>query len=71
MNTETTPLRIAELRHSKNMTQAQLAENLNIERPRLAMWETGKSSPRAVFIPAIARALGCGIGELFEQECEG
>lgn len=36
---------IAECRRNKNLTQAQLAEKLNITDRAVSKWETGKSMP--------------------------
>lgn len=58
-------MQIATIRQSKNLTQQQLADGLNVNRTTVAMWESGKSSPRADLIPEIASVLGCTISELF------
>ena len=50
------------------MTQAQMADALNVNRATVAMWETGKSNPRAEMLPAIAQLLGCTIDELYDEK---
>ena len=51
-------------RMSLNMTQSDLALVLGVSRSALAMWETGKSLPRAELLPKIAQILNCSVDEL-------
>lgn len=50
--------RIAERRNSLNMTQAELAERLDVDPMSVSRWERGKSSPTAHVLGEVARALG-------------
>lgn len=59
---------IASLRQSKGLTQQNLADELNINRSTVAMWEAGESFPRADKLPILARILGCTINDLFEDD---
>ena len=59
---------IRERRIKADMTQEQLAAALKINRATVTMWETGKSSPRAEMLPAIARLLECKIDDLYGKE---
>ena len=51
-------------RMSLNMTQSELSGVLGVSRSALAMWETGKSLPRAELLPKIAQILNCSVDEL-------
>ena len=59
---------IRKRREQAAMTQAQMADALNVNRATVAMWETGKSNPRAEMLPAIAQLLGCTIAELYDEK---
>lgn len=59
---------IRKRREQAAMTQAQMADALNVNRATVAMWETGKSNPRAEMLPAIAQLLGCTIDELYDEK---
>ena len=61
-------LRIKELRGLKNLTQEDLAQELNVERSTVAMWEADQAMPRADKLPELARILECTIDELYEKE---
>ena len=55
-------------RMSLNMTQSDLAIVLGVSRSALAMWETGKSLPRAELLPKIAQILNCSVDELLRGD---
>lgn len=55
------------LRESKNLTQDDISKALGVGRTTVAMWETGKSIPRAALLPKIAKILGCSIDDLFKD----
>ena len=59
---------IRKRREQAAMTQAQMADALNVNRATVAMGETGKSNPRAEMLPAIAQLLGCTIDELYDEK---
>ena len=61
---------IKKLRERKGLTQMQMADALGVARGRSAMWETGKSFPRAEMLPAIAKLLGCTLDDLYKGEKE-
>lgn len=63
---------LAPRRKAAGMTQAQLAEAIDVERAALAMWEIGASWPSARILPCLADVLLCSIDELYEApEKEG
>ena len=59
---------ILELRKSKQMTQKNLAEKLNITDKAVSKWERGLSYPDISLLPSIAEILGVTTGELLNGE---
>lgn len=55
---------ICSLRKEKNMTQAVLAEKLNISNRTVSKWENGDGLPDITILPEIAKALGVTVDEL-------
>ena len=49
---------IAALRHSKGMTQRELAQLLHVSDKPVSRWETGEGAPDLALIPAIAEMDG-------------
>ncbi len=67
---------IAKCRKEKNLTQAQLAEQLNITDRAVSKWETGKSMPDPSIMLALCEILGITGNELLsgkaaDRECSG
>lgn len=56
---------IATKRVQIKISQDELAKLLGVTRSTVAMWETGKSFPRADMLPQLAKILGCTIDDLF------
>jgi len=50
--------RIRELRKAAKLTQAQLAQELNISEQSVSKWETAQSAPDISILPQLARVLG-------------
>lgn len=59
---------IAQCRKENNLTQAALAERLNITDRAVSKWETGKCMPDAAIIPDVCILLGISVSELFSGE---
>lgn len=59
---------IAECRKKKNLTQAQLAEKLNITDRAVSKWETGKSMPDSSIMLELCEMLGITVNELLSGE---
>ena len=57
-------VRFKVLRKKANLTQAQIAEALNIGQSTVSMWESGENLPRADKLPQLARLLGCTVDDL-------
>ena len=67
-------MRIKELRRAKNLTQEELAKEINVTQGAISQWEKGLAQPTSDKLPELAKALGCSIDELYGKsevsECE-
>ena len=59
---------IAECRKKKNLTQAQLAEKLNITDRAISKWETGKGMPDPSIMLDLCNELNISVNELLSGE---
>ena len=59
---------IAKCRKEKKLTQAQLAEKLNITDRAVSKWETGKSMPDSSIMLDLCKILGITVNELLSGE---
>ena len=59
-------LKIKEYRKKKNLTQAQLAELVNVDDKHISCIESGKNFPSADLIERLATSLGVEPKDLFE-----
>ena len=55
------PQRLKFLREQKGLTQQELALILNISRPALSLWETGKREPNQETLQLFAEYFGVSI----------
>ena len=55
---------IAECRKNKNLTQAQLAEKLNVTDRAVSKWETGNAMPDSNIMLKLCSILGIDVNEL-------
>ena len=62
--------RIMTLRKQKGMTQAQLAEQINVSNKTISRWETGEGFPEISLLKPLAKALGTTVDELLSEEGE-
>ncbi len=60
--------RVAQLRKIKGITQAQLAEILNVSNKTISRWETGDGYPDISLLKPLAAALGVSIDYLLGNE---
>lgn len=58
---------IRKMRRARGLTQAKLAEALDVDTSTVTKWETGEAKPRADKLPLLAKILGCSIDELFAE----
>ena len=68
MNTYVTGATIKELREKRNLTQAELAEQIGVSSKTVSKWETGKGLPDITMLQPLAQALGISIIELMNGE---
>ena len=68
MNTYVTGSTIKQLRESRNMTQAELAEKIGVISKTISKWETAKGLPDISLLQPLAQALGISVIELMNGE---
>ena len=49
-------------------TQKSIAAVLGVDQSTVALWETGKTMPRASMLPKIAKLCGCTVDELLSPD---
>lgn len=59
---------IAQKRKEKNLTQAQLAEQLGVSNKTISKWECGKCMPDYSLIPSLCKELDITVSELMDGE---
>lgn len=64
MNQYITGAVIKELREKNNLTQAELAERLNVSDKTISKWETAKGYPDITLLEPLAKNLGVSVTEL-------
>ncbi len=52
------------LRQARNLTQAELAKLLSVDRTTVTQWECGRSLPRASKLIELAKVLKCDVDSL-------
>lgn len=68
MNTYVTGNTIKELRESRGLTQAELAEKIGVSSKTVSKWETAKGLPDISLLQPLAQALGISVIELMNGE---
>ncbi|MBQ2827966.1 MAG: helix-turn-helix transcriptional regulator [Clostridia bacterium] len=68
MNENKTGVFISTLRKEKELTQAQLAEKLNVTDKAISRWETGKGMPDSSLLVPLSDILGITVNELLIGE---
>ena len=59
---------ITRYRKQKNLTQAELADLLDVHQTQIARWETGRSQPRQEYVERICTALEITVEQLYAAE---
>ena len=59
---------ISKLRKSKELTQNELADKLNISNKTISKWETGEGLPDVSVLPELAKELGVTVDEILNAE---
>lgn len=57
-------------RERAGLSQAELAKRLCVNQTAISQWERGVAAPSCDKLPELARALGCSIDKLFEDEAD-
>ena len=68
MNTYVIGATIRQLRESRNITQAELAERIGVSSKTVSKWETAKGLPDISLLEPLAQALGISVIELMNGE---
>ena len=68
MNTYVTGTTIRQLRESRGMTQAELAEKIGISSKTVSKWETAKGLPDITLLQPLSQALGISVIELMNGQ---
>lgn len=68
MNTYVTGNTIKDLRESRGLTQAELAERIGVSSKTVSKWETAKGLPDISLLQPLAQALGISVIELMNGE---
>ena len=68
MNTYVTGTTIKQLRESRKLTQAELAERIGVSSKTVSKWETAKGLPDIALLQPLAQALGISVIELMNGE---
>ena len=68
MNTYVTGTTIKNLRESRNLTQAELAEMIGVSSKTVSKWETAKGLPDITLLQPLAQALGISVIELMNGQ---
>ena len=68
MNTYVTGTTIKQLRETRNLTQAQLAEKIGVSSKTISKWETGRGLPDITLLQPLAQVLGISVIELMNGE---
>ena len=72
MDNSKTGLFIREMRKEKNMTQKDLASQLNITDRAVSKWERGLCAPDISLLEPLSQILGCSVAEIIsgEKQCQ-
>lgn len=68
MNTYVTGTTIKQLRETRKMTQAELAERIGVSSKTVSKWETAKGLPDISLLQPLSQALGISVIELMSGE---
>ena len=68
MNSYVTGITIKQLRESRDLTQAELAEKIGVSSKTVSKWETAKGLPDITLLQPLAEALGISVIELMNGE---
>lgn len=55
---------LKKLREKAGLSQENVAAHVGVGRSAVAMWETGKTTPRTETLPKLAALFGCTVDEM-------
>ncbi|WP_256990472.1 helix-turn-helix domain-containing protein [Burkholderia sp. HI2714] len=58
---------IAEIRRARGLTQAKLAEMINLEQEAISRWERGRRAPTLYRLQQSSDALDCSVDQLLQR----
>ena len=62
---------IKSAREKAGITQAVIADAVNVSRAAVSAWESGKALPEAAKLPVIANLCGCTVDDLLAKDNGG
>ena len=68
MNAYVTSTAIRQLREKRNLTQAELADQISVSSKTISKWETAKGLPDISLLQPLAQALNISVIELMSGE---
>lgn len=71
MNAKMIGATISDLRKRSGLTQAELAEKLNISNKTISKWENGQGYPDITYLPMISKLLGVSVDDLLVDKKSG
>ena len=71
MNAKMIGATISALRKKNGLTQAELAEKLNISNKTVSKWENGQGYPDIIHLPMISKLLGVSVDDLLSEKKSG
>ena len=71
MNAKIIGTNIAAFRKKLNLTQAELAERMNISNKTISKWENGLGFPDITHLPMLAKCFGVSVDDLLAEEKSG
>ena len=57
-------MKFRDIRKTEGITQTALAERLGVRQSTVAMWKTGRSTPKTADLPKIAKALNVSVEQV-------
>ena len=57
-------MKFRDIRKTEGITQTALAERLGVRQSTVAMWETGRSTPKTADLPKSAKALNVSVEQV-------
>lgn len=59
--------KIKSYRRERGLTQGEFADLMGVSHQAISKWERVECYPDITFLPELAKTLGCGVGDFFED----